>query len=144
MTLHFGRHNWPVTSAKWRLRNERRNSILMTCHYTDLDGASDWSCCEENLLQPIWTLGGTYDSLFCTVLNGCLFDLKPLKEVKVGDRDVYMVPALFLLKKSYNVSLKTNLILQAKQNQSGHKVTSLFLGKSRGNRFWFELARVSS
>ena len=27
--------------AKWRLRNERRNSILMTRHYTDLGGASD-------------------------------------------------------------------------------------------------------
>ena len=28
--------------AKWRLRNERRNSILMTCHYSDLASASDW------------------------------------------------------------------------------------------------------
>ena len=28
--------------AKWRLRNERRNSILMTCHYLDLGSASDW------------------------------------------------------------------------------------------------------
>ena len=28
--------------AKWRLRNERRNSILMTRHYTDLGGVSDW------------------------------------------------------------------------------------------------------
>ena len=30
--------------AKWRLRNERRNSILMTRHYADLGSASDWSC----------------------------------------------------------------------------------------------------
>ena len=96
------------------------------------------------VLRCMWVLNRVYGSLFFTVLNGCLFDLKPLKEVKVGDRDVYMVPALFLLKKSYNVSLKTNLILQEKQNQSGHKVTSLFLRKSRANRFWFELARVSS
>ena len=29
-------------AAKWRLRNELRNSILMTCHYPDLSGASDW------------------------------------------------------------------------------------------------------
>ena len=28
--------------AKWRLRNERRNSILMTRHYSDLGSASDW------------------------------------------------------------------------------------------------------
>ena len=39
--------------AKWHLRNERRNSILMTCHYTDLSSASDWSCREGNLIQPI-------------------------------------------------------------------------------------------
>ena len=29
--------------AKWRLRDERRNAILMTCRYTDLGSASDWS-----------------------------------------------------------------------------------------------------
>ena len=28
--------------AKWHLRNERRDSILMTCHYPDLGSASDW------------------------------------------------------------------------------------------------------
>ena len=28
--------------TKWRLRNERRNSILMTRHYPDLDSSSDW------------------------------------------------------------------------------------------------------
>ena len=27
---------------KWRVRNERRNSILITQHYPDLDSASDW------------------------------------------------------------------------------------------------------
>ena len=30
--------------AKWRLRNERRNSTPMTRHYPDLGSASDWSC----------------------------------------------------------------------------------------------------
>ena len=30
--------------AKWFLRNERRNSILMTRHYPYLGSASDWSC----------------------------------------------------------------------------------------------------
>ena len=28
--------------AEWRLRNERRHSILMTHHYQDLGSASDW------------------------------------------------------------------------------------------------------
>ena len=28
--------------TKWRLRNERRSSILMTRHYLDLGSASDW------------------------------------------------------------------------------------------------------
>ena len=41
--------------AKWRLRNECRNSILLTRHYLypDLSSASDWSCRVGNLLQPI-------------------------------------------------------------------------------------------
>ena len=39
--------------AKWgRLRSERRNSILMTRHYTDLGGASDYSRRVRNLIQP--------------------------------------------------------------------------------------------
>ena len=29
-------------SAKSRLRNKHRNSILMTCHYPDLGSVSDW------------------------------------------------------------------------------------------------------
>ena len=43
----------PRVDAKWSLRNERRNSILITRHYPDLCSASDWSCREGNLLQPI-------------------------------------------------------------------------------------------
>ena len=39
--------------TKWRLRNEHRNSILITRHYPDLGSASDWSCCVGNLIQPI-------------------------------------------------------------------------------------------
>ena len=39
--------------AKLRLTNERWNSILMTRHYPDLGSASDWSCREGNLLQPV-------------------------------------------------------------------------------------------
>ena len=35
--------------SKWRLRNNRINSILMMFHYTDLGGTSDWSCHKGNL-----------------------------------------------------------------------------------------------
>ena len=39
--------------AKWRLRNWRRNSMLMTRHYPDQGSASDWSCRVGNFIQPI-------------------------------------------------------------------------------------------
>ena len=39
--------------AKWRLRNERRNSIVMTRHYPYLGNAADWSCGVKNFLQLI-------------------------------------------------------------------------------------------
>ena len=52
--------------AKWRLRNERRNSILMTCHYPDLGGASDWSCRVGNLIQPITKTKNTKRSRNCS------------------------------------------------------------------------------
>ena len=39
--------------AKRRLRNKRRNFLLMTRHYLDLGSASDWLWCVRNLIQPI-------------------------------------------------------------------------------------------
>ena len=39
--------------AKWRLRNERRNSILMTRHYPDLVSAMIGCAASGILLQPI-------------------------------------------------------------------------------------------
>ena len=35
-------------------------SILMTCRYPDLGGASDWSCRERNLLLPEAQTSGVY------------------------------------------------------------------------------------
>ena len=35
-------HATTCFQAKWRLRNGRRNSMLMACHYLDLGRASDW------------------------------------------------------------------------------------------------------
>ena len=39
--------------ANWRLRNERRNSILMTHHYPDLGSASDWLNQISHAARPI-------------------------------------------------------------------------------------------
>ena len=39
--------------ANERLSNERRNSILMTCHYPDLGTASDWLKRQGISFQPI-------------------------------------------------------------------------------------------
>ena len=39
--------------AKWHLRNNHRNSILMMINYPDLVSASDWSCLVGYLIQPI-------------------------------------------------------------------------------------------
>ena len=40
-------------SAKWRLRNNCRNSILMTCHYPDLGSPSDWLNQISHAARPI-------------------------------------------------------------------------------------------
>ena len=39
--------------AKWRLRNKRRNSILMTRHYPDLASPSDWLKKISHAARPI-------------------------------------------------------------------------------------------
>ena len=39
--------------AKWRLRNECRNSILMTRHYPDLGSACDWLNQIYQVARPI-------------------------------------------------------------------------------------------
>ena len=51
--------------AKRRLRNSRRNSILMTRHYPDLGSASDWSCRVGNLFQPITSTTQIWVWNFC-------------------------------------------------------------------------------
>ena len=46
--------------TKRRLSNEHRNSVLMKGHYRDLGSASDWSCSNKNLLQPVMTSTGIW------------------------------------------------------------------------------------
>ena len=41
-TTDISRRHPTGFQAKWHLSNERRNSILLTRHYQDLDSASDW------------------------------------------------------------------------------------------------------
>ena len=40
-------------SAKWRLRNDSRSSVLMTYHYPDLGSASDWLKQNSFAARPI-------------------------------------------------------------------------------------------
>ena len=42
--------------AKWRLRNEHRNSILITHHYPNLGSASDWL---NQISHAAWTIRST-------------------------------------------------------------------------------------
>ena len=71
MTICNATNDFPT---KWRLRNKRRNSILMTCHYPDPGTASDWLCHLWNFLQPIestTSLGSDTSSVwnFCTCFS---------------------------------------------------------------------------
>ena len=49
-TFNDGNTGFP---AKWHLRNERRNSILMARHYPDLGRASDWLKQISHAARPI-------------------------------------------------------------------------------------------
>ena len=60
--IHFWcSNNWYCVKSSLRqqsstpplVRNKRINSILMTRRYPDLASASDWSCRERRLVQPI-------------------------------------------------------------------------------------------
>ena len=48
---HFATPSW--LSKRKDVWEKRRNSKPMPCYYPDLESASDWSCCVENLPQPI-------------------------------------------------------------------------------------------
>ena len=84
--------------AKWRLRNECRNSILMTRHYPDLGSASHWSCRVENLLQPIRSTTQIWVAMrhqygisalvaqttFCGETSGSLTKCQPFSQANFG------------------------------------------------------------
>ena len=50
--------------TKWRLRNERRNFIAMTCHYPDPDSASDWLKQISHMARPIRISSRNWEILF--------------------------------------------------------------------------------
>ena len=54
--------------AKWSIRNERRNSILMTRHYPDLFHARLCFWLVENLLYPIIHPGAEMQRKFDSIL----------------------------------------------------------------------------
>ena len=60
--------------TKWRLRNERRNSILMTCHNPDLATASDWMKQIFNQSEAVHRKGYCASSVwnFCARFSGVI------------------------------------------------------------------------
>ena len=53
LTWEKGRHLATLSLVPRHLRNERRNSILMTRHYPDLGSASDWLNQISHAARPI-------------------------------------------------------------------------------------------
>ena len=56
-------------AAKWRLRNERRNSILMTRHYPDLSSASDCLFFFSTNQKHYLHLGGEGSSVWTALVS---------------------------------------------------------------------------
>ena len=51
-----------IPSKKRRLRNERRDEVLMTCHYLDLGSASDW-------LKQFFLIGYSQKHMLLVIIN---------------------------------------------------------------------------
>ena len=53
-TLFWRHYHW----FPHQMISEKRvqKFYTMMCHYLDLGSAFDWSCCMENLTQPIWSI----------------------------------------------------------------------------------------
>ena len=69
--------------AKWRLRNDCRNSILMTHHYSDLSSASDWLkiCLSNHKLYP--NLGSEVSQTsFCGQTSGSVVKCRVFSQAK--------------------------------------------------------------
>ena len=79
--------------AKWRLRNERRNSILMTCHHTDLSCASDWLKQISLAARPI---GRTTQMWVVTCHQYGISSLAPLTSFRGKTKGSQTSPALTL------------------------------------------------
>ena len=68
----LGRHYWlsPEMTSSLHLRNERRNSILMTRHYPDLGSASDWLKEISYAARPIRITTQTFMAFLRRRFNG--------------------------------------------------------------------------
>ena len=55
------------------MRNDSRNSILMTCHYLDLGSASDWPCFNQSEALPrIWVVTRYQYGISAIIYQMCL------------------------------------------------------------------------
>ena len=93
-TTHISRrHHW--FPAKWRLRNERRNSILMTCHYPDLGNDTSsvqLRCYEGKPVVVSQNVGGFLNNLLTVKMENAM-----------NTRNTVII-AGFILKWSVNVN----------------------------------------
>ena len=104
---------------KWRVRNERRNSILMTHHYPDLDSASDWLhiCFNQSGALPTNGWWSILSMEFLRSFLRCHFARKLL----VGSQNVGCLLRLVMwrISKPVNVSWKVDM------ESSGYSGSSL-------------------
>ena len=73
-TTDISRRHPTGFQAKWHLSNERRNSILLTRHYQDLDSASDWLKITLSNQTHYPDLGSDMSSVwnFCALCSGVI------------------------------------------------------------------------
>ena len=91
-------------SSQWRLRDECKNSILMTRHYLDLSGASDWLRQISYMARPIRSTPKisvvTSMEFLCSFLR-CQFVGKPVVALKNADCFLRLVKKKTLCKFYY-------------------------------------------
>ena len=95
--------------TKWRLRNERRNSILMTCHNPDLGTASDWMKQIFNQSEAVYRSGYCHQygisALICQasfreettggVAKCGLFSQAAIRHLHISHNAPYLPPKIF-------------------------------------------------
>ena len=73
--------------AKWRLRNECRNSILMMCHAPNMGSASDCRVCTPFWTKNSWTFQGHFSHFWRTPFSA----KKSLESVFFGSSTTWVI-----------------------------------------------------